>query len=381
MVAQMIGTRVFTLPSVLAAIGFVPGIILIVSLGAFSTWTAYLAGEFKHAFPTVRHMADAGAIIMGPIGREAFGAAQFVLLTFLVASQILSFGATMDTINGHSACTIKYIVIGAGLSVACAMPRKLETISWMAIVSFLGILVAATYTMVHVGIERPGSGVVHALVQMDLHSSFWAVSNVISMFSGHVAFFGFMSEMKKPQDFKRSSYFSQGCGIIVYLLVAIVIYSLAGKHDLDSTIDWISPPSRKIAYKCALPTIIIGAAINIHIAAKLINLRLCRKPKPGDGESLWTSYFFWIFICAFIWLVALVIAELAPRFITVLSLVIAPLSNWFTYGVSGIFGLFLLRWRWTRDWPTMGLTVANFGIIVVGLIMVSTTTLHGVEQY
>lgn len=47
MIAETISLGILSLPSVLAAIGFVPGIILLVGLGALATYTGYVFGQFK----------------------------------------------------------------------------------------------------------------------------------------------------------------------------------------------------------------------------------------------------------------------------------------------------------------------------------------------
>lgn len=76
MIAETVSLGILSLPSVLAAIGMVPGVILLATLGAAATYTGYVYGQFKAAYPHVANMADAGEVLMGPFGREFVGTAQ-----------------------------------------------------------------------------------------------------------------------------------------------------------------------------------------------------------------------------------------------------------------------------------------------------------------
>ena len=320
-------------------------------------------------------MADAGEVMWGPWGREFLGGAQFVFLIFNMASHVLTFGIMMNTITGHATCSVVFHVVGSAVCLAFTLPRKLESVSWMAIVSFASILVAIMITMVRVGIERPGDRVVQAFVATNLHSAFLAITNMIFAYAGHVAFFGFMSEMKRPQDYRKCLLLLQGVAIIIYLTFAIFIYRYAGRQVSSPALSSISPLFRKLAFGCACPTIVIGGVINGNVATKYINVRLCGKPKPRNKPSAWASYFVWVVISILVWAAAWVIAEVVPHFNDLLGLISSAFASWFTYGVSGFFGLFLLRGRHMRNWRTKGRTAGYVGIVVVGAIIVSAVPL------
>lgn len=53
MIAETISLGILSLPSVLARVGMVPGIIMIIGLGALATYTGYVLGQFKLAYPHV----------------------------------------------------------------------------------------------------------------------------------------------------------------------------------------------------------------------------------------------------------------------------------------------------------------------------------------
>lgn len=89
MIAETISLGILSLPSVLASIGLVPGIILIIALGIIATYTGYTIYQFKMAYPHVHNLGDVGEVLLGRIGREVFGAAQTIFLIFTMGSSTL----------------------------------------------------------------------------------------------------------------------------------------------------------------------------------------------------------------------------------------------------------------------------------------------------
>lgn len=67
------------------------GILLIAGLGIVATYTGFVIGQFKLRYPHIHNMADAGEVMLGPIGREIFGLGQMLFLVFIMGSHILTF--------------------------------------------------------------------------------------------------------------------------------------------------------------------------------------------------------------------------------------------------------------------------------------------------
>lgn len=163
---------------------FCSGIILIAGLGILATYTGYVIGQFKLAYPHVHNMADAGEVMLGAFGRELFGGAQILFLVFIMGSHVLTFSIMMNTVTGHGTCTIVFAIVGMIISLVLTMPRTLLKVSYMAIVSFISIVAAVFITMIGVGIEKPGKDIVEATVQTNLYKGFLAVTNIIFAYSG-----------------------------------------------------------------------------------------------------------------------------------------------------------------------------------------------------
>lgn len=74
----------------------------------------------------------------------------------------------------------------------------------------------------------------------------------------------------------------------------------------------------------------------------------------------------WAGITLALWVVAWIIAESIPNFNDLLALISSLFAAWFTYGLSGIFWLFLNWGGYTKNWKKMALTGVNVGLILIG---------------
>lgn len=132
-------------------------------------------------------MADAGEVLLGPIGREVFGAAQIIFLVFVMGSHVLIFSIMLNVLSGHGACTIAFGFVGMIVCLIFTLPRKLGDVSWMAIASFISIIGACVITMAGVGTEFPAHNMysVTASGQTTFAMGMLATTNIIFAYAGH----------------------------------------------------------------------------------------------------------------------------------------------------------------------------------------------------
>jgi len=376
MLAETVSLGILSIPSVFASLGMVAGCILVIGLGCIATITGYMIGAFKLRYPHVHNMADAGMILAGPIGREVLGAAQVIFIVFLCGSHVLTGMIAFDTITNGASCSVVWAAVSAIICMVFTIPRTLNGISHMSVVSFISILSAIFITMIGVGIIGP-QGPVAVTSHLSFAKGFLAVTDIVFAYAGHVAFFTFISEMKRPQDFAKALYFLQICDTTLYLIVGIVVYRYTSINTVSPALGNTGTTLRKIAYGIALPTIIIAGVINGHVCAKLIFMRLFTGKNGEKSRHMtthsWTGWLTWIGICAAIWVAAFIIAEVIPFFNDLLGVISSLFASWFTYGISGIFWFHLTprseRWRT----PRQKLYTIFWGSIVAmgGFIMVA----------
>ncbi|PLN83111.1 amino acid transporter [Aspergillus taichungensis] len=365
MIAETISLGILSLPSAVAALGIAPAVVLIVGLGILATYTGYVIGQFKLRYPHVHSMADAGEVMMGAFGRELLGTAQVVFLVFIMGSHILTFMVMMNTVTEHGTCSIVFGIVGLVLSFVLTLPRTLKKVAWMSISSFISIVAAVLITMIAIAIQRPGNGEVDTTVDTNLYKGFLAVTNIVFAYAGHVAFFGFISEMRTPTDYPKTLYMLQFTDTSMYVVTAVVIYYYGGRDVKSPALGSTSPLISKIAYGIAIPTIVIAGVINGHVACKYIYVRIFRGTDHMQKRN-WRSIGSWVLIGLALWTIAWIIAEAIPVFNNLLSLITALFASWFTYGMSGIFWLFMNWGRYCASPRKIILTVLNLIIVAIG---------------
>ncbi|KAF5866034.1 hypothetical protein ETB97_001110 [Aspergillus alliaceus] len=368
MVAETVSLGVLSLPKAVAGLGLVPAIIILVTLGMLATYTGYVIGQFKWRYPHISNMADAGEVLMGRFGRELLGIGQLLFLVFIMASHLLTFVIAMNRLTDHGTCSIVFGVVGMVVSFVLSLPRTLAKMSWLSLVSFISILSAVIITMIGVGVLSPGDGKVQATVDTDLVHGFTAVTNIVFAFSGHAAFFGLAAELKDPRDFPKALCLLQSIDICLYIIAAVVIYRYGGAEVASPALGSASPIVSKVAYGIALPTIIIAGVINGHIAFKYIYIRLFRGTDRMHKRD-WVAVSSWVAIALSLWILAWIIAEAIPVFSNLLSLITALFASWFTFGLSGMFWLYMNKGLWFSSPRKILLTMVNLLAIGVGVCL------------
>jgi hypothetical protein len=78
-------------------------------------------------------MADAGNVLLGPIGLEVGGAAQTIFLIFSMGSHILTFTIALNAITDHATCTIVWGIIELVIFFILSLPRTMKNVPYLSI--------------------------------------------------------------------------------------------------------------------------------------------------------------------------------------------------------------------------------------------------------
>lgn len=179
MIAEIASSGILSLPSALAAVGMVPGIILIIFLGVFATYTAWLLVEFKLRHPEVHNMGDAGYILFGPIGREILSFGTICFAIFAVGGQMLVGAEALSSLSNGKLCSMLYTGIWAIATLIVAIPRTFDGLHWVSFSSCVSIFIACLVGMIGAGIVPIPDRLVQATVQTDFVTAFSAITNPV----------------------------------------------------------------------------------------------------------------------------------------------------------------------------------------------------------
>jgi hypothetical protein len=140
MLAETISLGILSLPSVLSKVGLIPGIILLIGMGLFASYSGYVIYQFKMEYPWVKSMADSGEVMFAPlgntakqIGREVGGAAQTIFIAFYMASHILTWTICFDALTGHAACNVVWGIVALVVFWMFDLPRTLKKMSYFSV--------------------------------------------------------------------------------------------------------------------------------------------------------------------------------------------------------------------------------------------------------
>ncbi|KAL1630473.1 hypothetical protein SLS56_004873 [Neofusicoccum ribis] len=369
MVAEIVSNGMLSLPSSLAVVGIVPGLILIVFLGIFATYTAWLLVEFKLRHPEVHNMGDAGMILFGPIGREvlAFGTICFAI--FATGGQLLAGQIALAALSNDKLCLMLYTGIFAIPVLLCSFPRTLSSLSWLCIVSCISILVAGIVGMAGAGASPTPNRTIAAARSSNFYEAFFSITNPVFAYAGHFMFFILISEMRRPHDAMKAAYALQAFATTFYALYAGVTYAYAGSTVASPAFSSLAAGTwAKAAYGVAVPNFLLAGALYAHTAAKLVLVRLFRgsahlHDHTARGWAVWAALVLAANAAAF------VLAVGVPIFNYLLGLSASLFAAWYTYGLAGAFWLHdawhdFDGWRaWRRMW---GRAVLAWATVLAG---------------
>ncbi|KAI0598879.1 transmembrane amino acid transporter [Biscogniauxia sp. FL1348] len=338
MITEIVSNGMLSLPSSLAAVGVVPGVVTIFVLGAFATYTSWVLIQFKLRHPEVHNMGDAGFILFGPIGREILGGGTVIFAICATGSQILSSQLALSVLSDSSLCAVAFSGIFAVAVTLVSFPRTLDKLGWLSIVGGASIIVAGVVGMAGAGARPTDAGNIAIAVSTDFTSAFISITNPVFAYAGHFMFFILISEMKRPRDAMKAAWTLQIVSTALYIVFAVVTYWYIGPDVASPSLLSLGPVWSKIAFGLALPNFFVAGSLYSHTAAKLVFVRLFRHSRhmhshTSLGWGTWTLLVLLANIAAFVLAVGI------PIFNYIVGITASLFAAWYTYGLAGAFWL------------------------------------------
>jgi len=312
---------------------------------------------------------------------------------------VLTGAKYLNTMSGGAVCTVGFSAIWAVLSWVCSLPRTFDTLSKLATVSafftFISVLLAAIFAGVEGkdGTAGYNSGgptgllvgeptvLVVAVANTGFISGMNAFLNISYTFIGQITIPSFIAEMKNPKDFPKALWAVTICEIIVFSVVAAVIYAYTGtQYDIAPAFGSLGNDLyKKLAFSFMVPTLIFLGLLYASVSARFIFFRIFEGTRHKGNHTVvgWAA---WAGILAITWIIAFIIAEVIPFFTDLLSLMSSLFDSFFGF----IFwGTAYMRMRqadygpgWIHKRGVRGIAgfVLNVFLILIGLFMLTGGT-------
>ncbi|ODN80901.1 hypothetical protein L202_03028 [Cryptococcus amylolentus CBS 6039] len=330
MVKLTIALGVLAMPSVLMAVGGVPGVIIVLVIAGLTTFTGMVIYEFKLNHPEVYSMDGVGYVLFGNYGREFFSFAYALFMICLCGSGIITTSLAFNAITEHATCTVVWAVIVAVITFAFASLQTLGKVSILGWIGFTSIMAAILIITVAVGVQdRPESAPSTGPWEKDIAAfrtdgtflgGMSAVSTVVFAYCGTPAFFNVISEMRQPKRYSTALYSAQGLCTAVYLTIGIVVYYYCGQYLSSPALGSAGELIKKISYGIALPGLLVGCILYTHVGAKMIFVRVLRGSEHLTGNTF-THWAVWLGTVGGSVALAFILAESIPFFSDFVGLV------------------------------------------------------------
>lgn len=300
----------------------------------------------------------------------------FCLIQNCRHANVILTGVALNTLSNHALCTVAFMAFPHFICWLLCLPRKLTFASAMSWGCTISIVAAVLIVMIALGVAGPNAPPgfevkIHLFGKPSFVDTINALLNIAFAFAGNQSFISVMAEMRDPgKDFPPALFMQKSFEVVIYIIVACVIYALAGDAVTSPALGTAPTIPAKIAYGILLPSV-LGTGMVIGITAiKYMYITFMRWHKPDQvnvhSAFTWTM---WVLIGTLFWIVTFVVSNAIPIFSSVLNISAAIFISWFTFGLTSVFWLHL---NWKVQWSTprkKALAVLNYSILLMTLFL------------
>lgn len=375
-------------------LGWVPGLITTFLAGVIFWITSLTMWKFIMKNPHVRDICDIGYLLFGK-NRLAYEWTVFMLLAnniLLIGFHVLTATKILNTVSNHSLCSTVFAVISTLIGIVMSIPRTLNHVSYMSIVSAICMGTAIMLFMIFAGVESapltgyggdyPTVGLVRTYA-FPQEGTTWvdclnAVLNITFLWVPQILFPTFISEMRRPQDFPKALAALAVASFILFTIPAIVGFKYLGQYAEAPAFGSLQENYKKIAFTIAIvPTFVIGT-IYANVTAKLIYQRILGKSRHAHSHTV-VGWGTWVAVMAGVWFVAFIFAEVVPSMGDFLSLLGSVFDSFYGFIFWSVAYYHLYKGEFFKGPARSVNTVFHFLVLVVGLFLLGPGLYASVE--
>ncbi|WVF70360.1 hypothetical protein IAT40_005150 [Kwoniella sp. CBS 6097] len=369
-----------------SVLGWLCGFFVTFGVGILGWYTSYTLWQFCMKHPEAKDVCDIAAILFPAFPRFAYEATGIMLLLnniFLIGFHVFTGAKIFNTLTDSAVCTVIFQAVSAILGIIVSLPRTLNHVSTMSVVSAIAMAIAIILSMVYAGIEDaplygyggdyPELGPVSHSIGLPSGVGFVAglnaVLNITFLWIGQILYPSFIAEMKRPQDFPKALGCLTTLQLVLFTITAAVGYHYIGQYSTAPIIGSLAEPwAKKSAFAFVLvPTIIIGA-IYSNVAGKFIFRRILGNSKHAHSHSA-VGWGVWVGIDVFIWVIGFILGNIIPSMGDFLGIMCSAFDSFFGFIFWAVAYYHLNRDRLWDNPKQIALSILNIVIFCLGLFM------------
>ncbi|KAF5024067.1 hypothetical protein F66182_3863 [Fusarium sp. NRRL 66182] len=375
---NQLGLGILSLPSTMMTLGIVPGIIAIIGIGALSWYSAYQLLQFYRRHPNVVSIVEMTRIVGGTWLETFAGFVMMIQVVFVVASAVVTLSVALNMLSSHGACTVIFILVACAACYLLSLPRTMKFVSMAGIPNAVSVVSACLIVLVSLAVSGPAIAPegwqkeIKIVGNPTFRDGLNACLRVVFSYAGTFTFPSYMAEMKDvKKDFRFALAVLEIGSTLFYVVMAVVLYCLAGDLTTSPVLSAASSIPAKVAYGIILPAVVATGLSIGHTGCKYLYVAAMRQMKSvhqvtDNSIKSWTT---WILSVTIFWIIIFTISNVIPIFDSILSITAATTIPWFTYGLAAIFWLHLNKGLYFSSWQKAVLTIVNILMICLTLFL------------
>ncbi|EDK40537.1 hypothetical protein PGUG_04635 [Meyerozyma guilliermondii ATCC 6260] len=359
--SEYICLAIMSFPWSYSVLGLIPGLILTVFVALTVLYTGIIICDYCAAYPHVTTVCDIGQHLFWGKKWAWYATAVCFLLnnTFIQALHVLVGARYWTTISeNYSLCAIVFAVITALICFLMSLPRTFSSMSSVAYFSAITMFIAVILAMVFAGIEDHPGHYTGLPVKYRLFpekgttyvAAMEAFLNIVYTFVGQITYPSFISQMKRPKDFKKALYVVTLLELITFALAGSIVYVYVGNAYMTApAFGSLKTLYKKISFSFALPTILFLGALYGNVSSQFLFHNIFSHDSQHRNEHTLVGWGTWIGLNFGLWVLAFIIAEVIPFFSDLLSLMSSLFDCWFGFVFWGVAYFKLKRLHYRRQ--------------------------------
>ncbi|KAK4522200.1 hypothetical protein GAYE_FCTG49G0079 [Galdieria yellowstonensis] len=226
---DILGTGILAIPSGLASMGWVLGLLFLFVMCAVFIYCGILLAKMRLIFPYIRTYGDLGEAVFGFWGRWAVYLVQYSNMYLALPVYLLVASTALREAVSPGSCLIIWMFVNSGIVLCLLQTRTLKFMTWYSVVGTACIVVTLMISIVQICIDAHTSTTHGQVVSSSgFENGLVGSGDIIFAYSGIYMFIEFMDEMKRPRDFPKAVYTANLLLLFSYGFVGILGYAVYG---------------------------------------------------------------------------------------------------------------------------------------------------------